>query len=113
MFKTVEDLQRIGRSQIEATSQSAAALARGVQQIAQEASERSKKSVEDSSAAFAKLFGVQTLDGAIQVQTDFARTSYEDVVASYRRFGELFASIAKDAYGPFETSFEQAQALMK
>ena len=113
MFKSVEDLQRISRSQIEATSQSAAALSRGIQQIALEASEFSRKSIEEGSTALSKLIGTKTLDGAIQVQTDYAKASYDGLLAGYSRFGELVASVAKQTYQPFEGAFEQAQALVK
>lgn len=113
MFKSVEDLQQLSRSQMEATSQSAAAVSRGLQQIALEASDFSKKSIEDGSAAFGKFIGVKSLDGAIQVQSEFAKTSYDHFVASYTRFGELFSTITKEAYKPFEGAFEQAQSLVK
>ncbi len=112
MFKTVEDLQQMSRSQIEATTQSAAVMSRGLQQIVQEASEFSKKSMEESSAAFGKLVGVKTLDGVIQVQTDFAKSSYETYMAGAKRFGELFASLARDSYKPFEGLAEQNKALV-
>lgn len=102
MFKSVENLQQISRSQIEATTQSAAALSRGLQQMATEAAELSKKSMEDGSAVFTKLIGVKSLDNAIQIQADFAKTSYDSMMAGVTRMGELMASLAKDAYTPFE-----------
>ena len=113
MFKTVEDFQQLSRTQFEATTQSAAAVSRGLQQIALEASDLSKRTIEESSAAFGKLIGVRSLDGAIQVQTDYAKTAYEHAVTGATRFGELFASMAKDAYRPFEGAMEQAQSYGK
>ena len=113
MFKTVEDLQQISRSQIEATTQSAAAWSRGLQQIALEASDYSKKSIEESSAAMGKLIGVRSLDGAIQLQSELAKTAYDNMMSGATRFTELFSTLAKDAYKPFEGAFQQAQSLAK
>ena len=113
MFKTVDDFQQLSRSQIDATTQSAAAWSRGLQQIALEASDLSKKSIEETSAAFGKLIGIRTLDGAIQVQTDYAKSAYESMMSNATRFGELFTTLAKDAYRPFEGAFEQAQTIAK
>ena len=113
MFKTVEDLQQISRSQIEATTQSAAAWSRGLQQIALEASDYSKASIEQSSAAFGKLIGVRSLEGAMQLQSELAKTTYDTMMSGATRFSELFTTLAKDAYKPFEGAFERAQSLGK
>ena len=47
-----------------------------------------KTSVEERSAALGKLFGVQSLDGAIQVRTGLAKAAYDGLVASSSRFGD-------------------------
>ena len=88
-------------------------MSRGLQQIALEASDMSKRSIEESSAAFGKMIGVRSLDGAIQVQTDFARTAYEHAMTGATRFGELFTSLAKDAYRPFEGALNPTQTYGK
>lgn len=113
MFKSVEDLQQMSRTQLEATSQSAAALSRGFQQMVQEASDLSKKSMEDGSALLSNLIGAKSIEGAIQVQTDYAKSSYESYMAGARRMGELYASIFKDAYRPFQGVAEQARAVVQ
>lgn len=107
MFKTVEDFQKLSRTQLEAATQSAAALTRGFQQLALEASDYSKKSIEESSAAFGKLIGVKGIDDVIAVQTEYAKASYDSALAEMTKVGELVAAMTKDAYKPFETAFEQ------
>ncbi len=102
MFQSVENLQQISRSQLEAAAQAAAAFSRGLQQIAAEASELSKKSFEEGSAVFGQLVTSKSFDGALQVQSDFAKSSYDGMVAGATRMGELMASLAKDTYRPFE-----------
>lgn len=102
MFKSVEDFQLLGRSQVEAATASAAAVSRGVQQIASEASAYAKRSIEDGSAATSRLMGAKSLDGAVQVQTEYAKAALEGLMAQAGRMGSLLASVGKDAVEPFE-----------
>lgn len=102
MFKSVEDFQKLGKSQIEAATASAAAVSRGVQQIATEASAFAKRSVEDGSAATTRLMGAKSLDGAVQVQAEYAKSALEGLVAQAGRMGSLMMGVGKDAAKPFE-----------
>lgn len=102
MFKSVEDLQKLGRSQIEAATASAAAVSRGVQQIATEASAFAKRSVEDGSAATSRLMGVKSLDGAVQVQADYAKSALEGLMSQAGKMSSLMMNVGKDAAKPFE-----------
>ena len=49
-----------------------------------------------------KLFGAKSLDKAIEIQTDYAKTAYEGFVAQATKIGELYSDLAKEAYKPFE-----------
>lgn len=113
MFKAVEDLQQISRSQLDATSQSAAALSRGLQQMVQEASALSKRSMENGSEMINRLIGVSSIETAIQVQSDYAKSTYESYVDGARRFGELYAAMVKDTCRPFEEVVGQSQVLVR
>ncbi|WP_322990976.1 MULTISPECIES: phasin family protein [unclassified Hoeflea] len=86
------------------------AMTKGFQQIAAEATEYSKKSYEDSSAAVEKLVSAKSLDKAIEIQTDFAKNAYETFVAQATKMSELYADLAKDAYKPFEAAAAKATA---
>ena len=64
---------------------------------------------EDSTAALEKLFGVKSLDKAIELQTEYAKTAYEGFVAEATKIGELYADLAKETYKPFETLMAKAK----
>ena len=49
-----------------------------------------------------KLFGAKSLDKAIEIQTDYAKTAYEGFVAQATKIGELYADLAKETYKPYE-----------
>ena len=113
MFKNIEDLQAFSKDQLESASATATALTKGVQQIAAEATEFSKKSLETQTAFVEKLFGAKTLDSAIQIQQDYAKSSYETLVAQATKFGELYTSLAKEAFKPVEAAVAKAQSFAK
>ena len=113
MFKNIEDLQTFSKDQLESALATATALTKGVQQIAAEATDFSKKSLETQTAFVEKLFGAKTLDSAIQIQQDYAKSSYETLVAQATKFGELYTSLAKEAFKPVEAAVAKAQAFAK
>ena len=109
MVKNIEDLQQVNKENVELAVKSIGALSKGAQAIAVEVADYSKKAFEDGTAALEKLFGVKSLDKAIEVQTEFAKTSYEGFVAKASKIGELYADLAKETYKPFETLFAKAK----
>ncbi len=102
MIKTFEDLQVAGKENVDNALKSFGALSKGTQAIAVELVDYSKKAFEDSTAAMEKLFGVKSLDKAIEVQSEFAKTAYEGFVAKATKIGEMYADLAKESYKPFE-----------
>ena len=109
MVKNFEDLQQVSKDNADLAMKSVGVLSKGAQAIAVEVADYSKKAFEDGSAALEKLFGVKSLDKAIEVQTEFAKTSYEGFVAKATKIGELYADLAKETYKPFETLFAKVK----
>ena len=103
MVKNFDDLQQVGKDNVDLALKSMGALSKGAQAIAVEVADYSKKAFEDSTAALEKMFGVKSLDKAIEVQTEYAKTAYEGFVAKASKIGELYADLAKETYKPFET----------
>ena len=109
MYATFEDFQKFGKQQFDAVAAAATSLTRGWQEIAAETTEFSKKAIAANTDVFEKLLGAKTLDSAIQIQTEFAKSSYEDLVAETTRLGELYARLAKEAFKPVETAYAAVQ----
>lgn len=110
MFKSFEDMQKFGKDQIEAATAASTTLTKSVQQIATESTEFSKKSLETAAAAFEKLIAAKSLDSAIQVQTDYAKLSYEAIMTQNKKLGEMYAGLAKEVFKPVEAAVAKAQA---
>ena len=109
MVKNFEDLQQVGKENVDIALKSLGAVSKGAQAIAVEVADYSKKAFEDSTAALEKLFGVKSLDKAIELQTEYAKTAYEGFVAEATKIGELYADLAKETYKPFETMMAKAK----
>lgn len=104
MVANFESLQQFGKDQFEAVSAAAAAVTKGWQSIAAETSDYSKKSFEKSRVLAEKLVSVKKIDEAFQLQSDFAKSSYEDFIAEATKIGEIYSSIAKEAFKPVESA---------
>lgn len=102
MVANFESVQQFGKDQFEASSAAAAAFTKGWQGIATETSEYSKKSFEKSREFAEKLVGVKKLDEAVALQTEFAKSSYEDFVAQATKVGALYTELAKEVFKPLE-----------
>ena len=102
MVKNFDDLQQVGKDNVEVALKSFGVLSKGGQAIAVEVADYSKKAFEDGTAAIEKLFGAKTFEKAIEVQTDYAKTAYEGFVAQAAKLGELYADLAKQTYKPLE-----------
>ena len=109
MVKNFEDLQTVSKDSVDATLKSFGALSKSGQAIAVELADYSKKAFEDGSAALEKLIGAKSLDKAIEVQTEYAKTAYEGFVAKASKIGELYADLAKETYKPFESVIARAK----
>ena len=102
MVKDFNDFQALGKDQMDVTMKSLGALSNGVQAIAVEFADYSKKTFEDGTAAVEKLFGAKSLEKAIEVQSDYFKTAYEGFVSQAAKIGELYTDLAKEAYKPYE-----------
>ena len=109
MIQSFEDAGKAGKEFMDSGLKSFAALTKNMQAIAVEATEYSKKAFEAGSATAEKLVSANSLDKAIEIQTDYAKTAYEGFVAQATRMGELYAEMARDAYKPLESVVAKAK----
>lgn len=105
----VEEFQNYGKEQFDAAVASAGSCTKSLQAIATAYGDYAKKSFEEGSAFIEKLSGVRSFEKAIEVQTDYAKTSYETFVAEMTKIGEMYKDLAKETYKPFEGFVAKAQ----
>lgn len=100
-----EDFQKYGKDSMETALKSVDVFSKGLQQIAADAADYSKQSFEAGSAALEQLVSAKSLDKAVEIQTAYLRSAYQDYVGQMTKVGEIVADMAKTAYKPYETAF--------
>ncbi len=99
------DIQGFGKQNMDVALKSADAVSKGVQAMAVEAVDYSKRSFDAGGAAFEKLAAARSLDKAVAVQSEIVRSAYEDYVGEMARMSEIVTDMAKSAYQPYEALF--------
>jgi hypothetical protein len=98
------DIKAFGTNPFEAFTTATAASTKGLEVIAVETTDYSKNYFEKSRAFFDKLIGLKKIDEAIQLQSDFAKSAYDDFLAHATKIGELYSSLAKEAFKPINVA---------
>jgi hypothetical protein len=93
--------QQNGKEEIDTGIASSDTFPGGFQAIATAYGDYTKKSFEDTKLFVEKLSGVKSLDKAIELQTEFAKTAYETFVTESQKIATLYSDLAKQSYKPF------------
>lgn len=98
----MDSITKISRDGTEAAMKSLGAMSTGVQAVASENVDFMKRSFEEGQKVAEKLLGVKTLQDAIQIQSDYVRSSYEGLVAQSSKLNQMNVNTAKEAAAPFQ-----------
>jgi phasin family protein len=109
MVKNFEEMQQASKENMDIAMKSMGNVSKSAQAIAAELADYSKKSFEESTAMLEKLFGAKSLEKAIEVQSEYAKTAYEGLVAETTKLGEMYSALAKETYKPFESLMAKAK----
>jgi len=107
MFKSVEEFQTFSKEGFEAYVAAATAMTKGLQNIATESADYSRKSFEKGTQAIEKVMAAKSVEKALELQQGFLKDSYESFLSQVTRFNELYANALKEAYKPFEAQVAQ------
>ena len=100
MSTNFNEMQRLCSNQFEAINTANASTVKALQTIATERMDYSKKSFEKARVLVEKLFGVRKFEEVIQLQSNFVICAFEDFVAEAAKIGEMYSSLAKEAFKP-------------
>ena len=102
MVKNFEEVQKVGQQTAETATKAFGAVSNGVQAIATEMADYSKKSFEDGTKFLEQLLGTKSVEKAIELQQGYFKSAYEGFVAQATKIGGLYADLAKETYKPLE-----------
>ncbi len=98
MSSDVPQLKGFGAAPFDAFISGTASSAKGFEAVATETMDYSKKSFEKSRALYEKLIAVKTIDEAARLQSDFAKSAYEDFLAQAIKIGQIYSKLAQEAF---------------
>ena len=100
MSSDSSQIKGFGAAAFEPFTKATASSAKGFETIATETMDYSKKSFEKSRVLFEKLMAVKTIDEAVRLHSDFAKSAYEDFLAQATKIGEMYSKLAQEAFKP-------------
>jgi phasin family protein len=108
---TMDQMNKFGKDSMDVALNSFGAWSKNAQAIASGVADYSKKSFEDTAAAWEKLIGAKSLEKAMEVQSEYLKSFYADFVAQSTKISELYADLAKQAYKPLEGAIAKATSM--
>jgi phasin family protein len=99
-FKGYEDFAAFGKANLEAFVQANTLFAKGIESLSKEVVSLAQSSLESSTAATKAIFAAKTLKDVVELQADFAKTSFEKLVANSTKIGEMTVKLATDSAAP-------------
>ncbi|HEY8031455.1 MAG TPA: phasin family protein [Methylocella sp.] len=91
----LENLQKFGKDGVEGAASAASSFSESLQMFAAETNDYSKKSLENGSAFLEKLRRAKSLEGVIQIQTDYAKSVCAEFVAYFVKMSDLYCNLFK------------------
>ena len=108
VVKSYDDVATFGKDNVEAIMAAGNAATKGVEALNAEFLAFSKSAMEDSIAAAKAAMGAKTLQDLIELQTDFAKTSFDSYLQQSSKFGEMAARVAQDTFQPINARVQAA-----
>jgi hypothetical protein len=105
-----EEYQRLSKEGFDATVRSFAEVNKGFQALTAEMTDYSKRAFEDGCRAWEQLVGAKSFERAFEIQSQYAKNAFDSYIAEVSRLGELYASLARNAYKPVEQAVAKRSA---
>ena len=109
-LSTLGQLNDVSKRNLEAMVSSISAATRGAEALGAQAMSYGKSSMEQSAEAARALSAVKSVQEAVELQTNYARTALETYLSEMNRMSETVAASVKDSLQPLN---ERATAAME
>ncbi len=98
--KGYDQVATFGKENVEAAVEAGTVATKGVEEINAEIVDYAKTAMADQMAVFGKLMAAKSPQEVIEMQTEFAKTSFDAMVARTTKIGEMSTKLANDAFAP-------------
>jgi hypothetical protein len=94
------EFQKVGQRGFEAAVDAYENWHRAFQALATRTTENAKKAFEDTTRTFEQLLGAKSIEQVIEIQSQYAKRSYDNFVAEVSKLTEWYAGLVQDASKP-------------
>jgi phasin family protein len=101
-FRIDEQFQKAGKEGFDAIVRAYGEANKGLQAIAAEVADYSKKALEDGTRAFQLMVSAKSAEQVFEIQSQYAKKAYDAYIAEASKLGEMWVDLARDAYKPVE-----------
>jgi phasin family protein len=111
--KLFEELNEFNKGNIEALVESSRVAAKAAEQLGQQAAETARKNFENATQAMKSFASVKTPTEFFQLQSDYARTAFDQMIAETSKNSETMLKLAGDVFQPISNRFAVAAEKIK
>jgi phasin family protein len=111
--RIAEEMTELSKGNVEALVASTKVVAKGLETVGQEVAEYSRKSFEDASAALKSFTEVKSATDFFRLQSDFARSQFDGLVAESSKLSETMIKLAGDVAEPLASRYSVAAERVK
>jgi phasin family protein len=111
--KIVEEMTDLTRGNVEAIVASSKVAARGIETLSQEVAEFGRRSFEEASAAVKNIAEVRSPTDFFRLQSDFARTAFDSMIAESSKMSEAMMKLAGEVAEPITSRYSVAAERVK
>ena len=103
-----EEYQKMSKDGFDAAVRSFAEVNKSFQVLTAQMTDYSKKTFEDGFRAWEQMIGAKSVGQMIEIQSQFAKRAYDSYLSEMSKLGEMYMSMARNAYKPVEQASRKA-----
>jgi phasin family protein len=111
--KLVEELNDFNKGNVEALVESGRVAAKAAETLGQQAAETARKNFETATAALKSFASAKTPTEFFQLQSDYARSTFDALIAETSKNSETLLKLAGDVFQPISNRFAVAAEKIK
>jgi len=111
--KLIEEMSELTKGNVEALVASGKAAAKGAETLGADAVEYSKRNFEKASGAMKSFASVKSPTELFQLQSEYAKSSFDSAVAEASKFSEAYLKLMGDVFAPISNRIAIASDKIK
>jgi hypothetical protein len=104
MYQAFETAQETAKKNLDIATKSFGTASKSIQDISTETTNYAKKAFEHGSSTIETLVSAKSVEKALELQADYAKSAYENFVAYATKVGSMVSDLSKEAIKPVEAA---------